>query len=197
MSTPPFTPYLLGVALLLLTFSACKEELVDPQPIEELTEEPAAEEKLPDVSGTYIGTAEITEEIYRDGVLVFDTAMTSEDRLEISQSADNEGQYNIRVITPFRPQNGAETPYISSQGQHYIHEPYYFTDKYIVSVGYERDIGYTYDEKKHWVFDPAADTVFFRLQRAPSYTTQLSETDSAGNPIEELHNWDYVFRGER
>lgn len=106
MSAPPFTPYLLGVALLLLTFSACKEELTDPQPIEE----PAAEEKLPDVSGTYIGTAEITEEIYRDGVLVFDTAMTSEDRLEISQSVDNEGQYNIRVITPFRPQNGAETP---------------------------------------------------------------------------------------
>ena len=64
---------------------------------------------------------------------------------------------------------------ISSQGQHYIHEPYYFTDKYIVSVGYERDIGYTYDEKKHWVFDPAADTVFFRLQRAPSYTPQLLE----------------------
>jgi len=140
-----------------------------------------------DITGTYTGIATIEEQILLDGEVIFDTSYSSLDQLIVNGVDIANKEYHFELKTTFKT--------------YYDQAPldptnYILDENWTVWEGLD-EFGYTYDNKKHWVFDPLQDTVYFRLARAPYGPTIIDNPDSVGHYFEELHTWNYVLRAQQ
>ena len=141
------------------------------------------------VAGTYTGTAMIEEQFFRNGIVIYDTSFTTSDQLIVSEIDASNRQYHFELKSNF----------ITFLNQAPLDPIEYTLDEnYIVWEGLD-EFGYTYDNKKHWKFDPEQDTVYFFLARSPYGPTIIDNPhpDSVGYYDEELHIWTYVLSATR
>lgn len=138
------------------------------------------------IAGTYLGTATVEEQVLRDGMVVFDTSFTTTEQLVVTAIDVANREYHFELMSAFKTYYN-QSPLEPTR--------YFLDDNYTVWEGLD-EYGYTYDNKKHWIFDPQQDTVYFYLAHAPYESTVVDNPDSIGHSYEELHTWNYVLRAE-
>ena len=139
------------------------------------------------IAGTYYGSAIIEEQVSIDGMVIFDTTFTTTDQLIVREVNAFNKHYHFELISGFKTYYN-QSPLNPTD--------YILEENYVLWEGLD-EYGYTYDDKKHWIFDPIQDTVYFRLARFPYGPTIIDNPDSIGHYFEELHTWSYVLRAER
>ncbi len=139
------------------------------------------------IAGTYQGIATIEEQTLLDGNVIFDTSFTTNDQLIVTEVDAPNRQYHFELISGFKTYYN-QSPLGPTE--------YFLDENYSVWEGLD-EYGYTYDNKKHWIFDPLQDTTYFYLARSPYGPTIIDNPDSVGHYFEELHTWSYVLRANR
>jgi len=145
------------------------------------------------LEGTYVGKAEVIERYYLNGTLIRDTAFVLEDVLHITEIDRKAYRYSFSLDTEM--DEYLNVPSLI-EGEWPVDSTYYSWWE-----GFEPSSAYAYDYKKHWIFKPKEDSVFFRLAHYPYEPWQVDRLDVDGNPTGYYdyheHEWDYILRAKR